>query len=164
MIYRKGGFSCPASSKRYFQGFEYMFIFSKGSPMTFNGIREPRTTKGNRIITSRQANGETVKRTNIMSDTRLKSNVWDIDCGYMRSTKDKLAYEHPALFPDKLAHDHIVTWSNEGDLILDCFAGSGTTGVACQNLNRNYILIEKEPKYYEIINKRITEHNLQGRF
>jgi site-specific DNA-methyltransferase (adenine-specific) len=62
---------------------------------------------------------------------------------------------HPAPFPEKLVSDHIISWSNEGDIILDPFAGSGTTGVACKNLNRNYILIEKEPEYIEIIKKRL---------
>jgi len=75
----------------------------------------------------------------------------------MKSTKSKVAYQHPAIFPEALAIDHIKSWSNDGDLILDPFAGSGTTGVACQNLNRNYILIEKEPKYYDIILKRLSE-------
>jgi len=68
----------------------------------------------------------------------------------------KVSDIHSAVFPEKLAEEIIKNFSNEGDTILDPFAGSGTTGVACKNLNRNYILIEKEPKYVEIIKKRLN--------
>ena len=64
---------------------------------------------------------------------------------------------HPTQKPVSLCEYLIKTYTNEGDLVLDNCAGSGTTGIACQNLNRNYILIEKEPKYYEIILKRLAE-------
>ena len=63
---------------------------------------------------------------------------------------------HPTQKPVALFEYLIKTYTNEGDLVLDNCAGSGTTGVACQNLKRNFILIEKEPKYVEIINKRLT--------
>ena len=64
---------------------------------------------------------------------------------------------HPAMFPEKLANDHIISWSKEGDTVLDCFAGSGTTGVACVNTNRNFIGIEKDPQYFNIAKERIAE-------
>src|SRR5690606_31447406 len=83
-----------------------------------------------------------------MNDFQARSNIWKIG----QDTTNK----HPAPFPEKLAEDHILSWSNENDTVLDTFAGSGTTGVACQNLNRNFILIEQEPEYIEIINKRLT--------
>ena len=68
---------------------------------------------------------------------------------------------HPAMFPEKLASDHIISWSNEGDAILDPFMGSGTTGVACVNTNRNFIGIEKDPQYFEIAKERIAEAERQ---
>jgi site-specific DNA-methyltransferase (adenine-specific) len=64
---------------------------------------------------------------------------------------------HPTQKPVVLFEYLIKTYTNEGDLVLDNCAGSGTTGVACKNLNRNYILIEKEPEYIDIINKRLTQ-------
>ena len=63
---------------------------------------------------------------------------------------------HPTQKPVALFEYLIKTYTNEGDLVLDNCAGSGTTGVACKNLNRNFILIEKEPEYIDIINKRLT--------
>jgi len=75
----------------------------------------------------------------------------------LRFTKDKGKRLHPTQKPVALFEYLIKTYTNEGDLVLDNCAGSGTTGVACKNLNRNYILIEKEPEYVEIIKKRLTK-------
>ena len=68
---------------------------------------------------------------------------------------------HPAIFPEKLAHDHIASWSNEGDTILDPFAGSGTVGKIAKQLNRNCILIEKVSEYFKIAEKRIKEISVE---
>ena len=76
---------------------------------------------------------------------------------YQKSTTDKIAYKHPAIFPEKLAHDHIVSWSNENDKILDPFMGSGTTGKVCRMLNRKFIGIEKDKDYFDIARTRINE-------
>lgn len=161
----------PLTHNRYEQKFEYMFVFSKGKPKTFNPILEdcayagsradrPKTIKGSRsqncAIRSRVDNTPRYTK-----DKKIKGNVWIYKTGGGHSSKDSIAFEHPAIFPEKLAIDHIKSWSNEGDIILDPFAGSGTTGVACQNLRRNYILIEKEPKYYEIILKRLSPFDKQ---
>ena len=67
-------------------------------------------------------------------------------------------YKHPAQFPEQLATDHILSWSNEGDTVLDPFAGSGTTGIAAMNTGRKFILIEKDAGYCEIIRRRIANH------
>ena len=68
---------------------------------------------------------------------------------------------HPTQKPLELMEYLIKTYTNEGDLILDNCAGSGTTGIACINTNRKYILIEKEQKYFDIINERIAKHTQQ---
>lgn len=65
---------------------------------------------------------------------------------------------HPTQKPVALFEYLIKTYTNEGDLVLDNCAGSGTTGVACKNLGRDFILIEKEPEYIDIINKRLAQH------
>jgi len=122
MIYQKNSYPFPPKN-RYYQQFEYMFVFSKNAPKTYNIQRQP-------------------------TDPRWRNKD--------NKSSDKVAYGHSAIFPDELAKRYILSWSNEGDTILDPFAGSGTTGVACKNLNRNFILIEKEPEYIDIINKRLS--------
>ena len=78
--------------------------------------------------------------------------------GNSQSSSDKIAYKHPAIFPEKLARDHIVTWSNEGETVLDPFMGSGTTAISCIDTNRNYIGFEISEEYCGISNDRIKKH------
>lgn len=73
----------------------------------------------------------------------------------MKSTPDKIAYQHSAIFPDELANRHILSWSNEGDTVLDPFMGSGTTGKMAKQLNRNFIGIELDETYFNIAKERI---------
>jgi len=82
--------------------------------------------------------------------------VWKIDCGYMKSTKDKEAYKHSAIFPEKLAERHIFSWSNENDVVFDPMMGSGTTGKMAKQLNRNFIGIEISQEYLDIAKERIN--------
>jgi site-specific DNA-methyltransferase (adenine-specific) len=83
-------------------------------------------------------------------------NIWNYPIGGGHSASDKIAYEHPAIFPEGLARDHIITWSNEGDTVFDPFMGSGTTGKMALLLNRKFIGVEKVGKYYQISRERIT--------
>jgi DNA modification methylase len=160
MIYWKNAFPFPSHS-RYAQVFEYMFVFSKGRPRVTNIARVP-TNAHNRVKTKsstyRKQDGtcaamkyETGKR------DRPMENVWIYDVGYGISTDDLEAYQHPAIFPERLAIDHVQSWTGEGDVVCDPFAGSGTTGVACIKTGRNFIGIEKEPKYFDIAVKRIEK-------
>jgi len=152
MIYRKEIPTWNRTSMRYRQNTEYMFIFSKGKVATFNPIEDqkvknmkPRMCKSNR-------NG--VPHYDLYTPKKeytCRGNIWEYAVGGK-------SVGHPAVFPEKLARDHIISWSNEGDTILDPFAGSGTTGVACKNLNRNFIGIELDPEYCEIAEKRINEN------
>lgn len=71
----------------------------------------------------------------------------------------KVSDIHSAIFPEKLAEEILKNFSNEGDTVLDPFAGSGTVGKVAKQLNRNFILIEKEPEYIDIINKRLQSHD-----
>jgi len=87
-------------------------------------------------------------------ELRLADNIWYISVGYLKSTTDKIAFKHPAIFPESLAEDHILSWSNPGDVILDCFAGSGTTGIMAYKNSRNFILIEISEIYCNIIKER----------
>jgi len=159
---------------RYYQEFEYMFVFSKGKPKTINLLRQNKsesTIKRNNsgIHNSRherQQNGEikkgdvkSIERVNNakLDDTRVKSNIWEIATGSQKSTKDKIAFEHPAIFPEQLANDHILSWTNEGDLVYDCFMGSGTTAKMSILNNRNWIGSEISNKYCNIIEERIKK-------
>lgn len=149
MIYRKTN-PTPYHHNRYNPSFEYMFVVSKGKPKIFNGIRILRKTKGvAKTRTFRYPNGE-LKLANTMSNTtdKLADNVWDLSC-------NSPIKEHPATFPEKLAEDHILSWSNEWDTVLDCFAGSGTTLKMAKKNNRNYIWIEISEEYCKIIEKRL---------
>ena len=157
MIWNKGG--CPFPDKtRYYQSFEYMFIFTKGKIKTFNPIVDRINKWANSKIhgTSRQQDG-TLKKPSGMKVGRLvkekgvRFNLWGISPERNNKTN------HPAPFPLQLALDHIISWTNENDVVLDCFMGSGTTGVACIELNRNFIGIELDSGYFEIAKKRIEE-------
>ncbi len=149
----------PLNHNRYEQKFEYMFILSKGKPKTFNPIKEECKYFG----TSKKArtfrhNGNNLEETHDKGEVKkykIKGNVWYYSTGYQKSTKDKIAFEHPAIFPEQLAEDHILSWSNEGDIVLDCFMGSGTTGKMALLNNRKFIGIEKVEEYFNISKERI---------
>ena len=168
MIYAKNNY-IPLTHNRYEQGFEYMFILSKGKVKTFNGLREPSkyagTNNSSGTFRNKSIGGETTEKSNSslkkkkVNDTKLRSNIWFYTVGNNMSTKDKIAFEHPAIFPEKLAEDHILSWSNEGDTVFDPFMGSNTTGKMALLNNRKFIGIEKVKKYFEISKKRIVLTN-----
>lgn len=155
MIYAKNSYM-PLTHNRYEQQFEYMFILSKGKPKTFNPIMIPSITAG----TKRNRSGSKANETNyaerirnektIVNSKKQKANIWFYDVGKNDKTK------HNAPFPEQLVNDHIISWSNEGDLIYDCFMGSGTTAKMSILNNRNWIGSEISFDYCEIINNRIN--------
>lgn len=154
MIYQKQNY-VPLTHNRYEQEFEYMFVFSKGKPSTFNPIKIPckyagTETWGDRTFHKTSDSGLVKCGKKKINDTKYHGNIF---C-YL-TNKSKETKGHPAPFPLQLATDHIMSWSNEGDTILDCFMGSGTTGVAAKNLNRDFIGIELDENYFEIAKSRI---------
>jgi DNA modification methylase len=159
MIYQKNSYPFPPVN-RYYQQFEYMFVFSKGKPQTYNIQRQPTDprwrNKDNKSSSQRNQDG-TVKKLKYECGKadRKMDNVWLLNTGYMKGTPDKIAFKHPATFPDLLAERHILSWSNEGDTILDPMAGSGTTLKMAKKNNRNCIGIEISPGYIDIIKKRL---------
>jgi DNA modification methylase len=157
MIWEKPNFSMPCKN-RYHQVFEYMFIFTRGAPKTFNEICDRKNKYGACL----GRNGVRSKSGQIIELKKPKArefgrrfNVWKNNT----VGQDFMCQElpHPAMFPEKLANDHIISWSNEYDTILDPFMGSGTTGIACVNTNRNFIGIEKDENYFEIAKNRIAD-------
>lgn len=160
MIYQKNSYPFPPSN-RYFGVFEYMFVLSKGIPKTTNLIKVSniRQVKNNNSSSSRQTDGTLVK---IKYETgkveRIKDNIWKYEVGFNKSSLDNP--EHSATFPEKLAGDHIKSWSNEGNLVYDPFMGSGTTAKMAKFLNRNYIGSEISSEYCEIIKNRLAQQTL----
>jgi len=159
MIYVKDASSSPQSN-RYQQMFEYMFVFSKGKPSTFNPIKIPtRGYKPSKSSTRRTKGEGELKPFKYKQGkaTQTDSNVWLYSVGYMKSAKQDYIFEHPAIFPEALATDHIITWTNAGDIVLDPLLGSGTTAYCAKKLGRKCIGIEIEEKYCEIAAKRLSQ-------
>jgi site-specific DNA-methyltransferase (adenine-specific) len=161
MIYQKNSYPFPPVN-RYYQQFEYMFVFSKGKPKTYNIQRcetDPRwRNKTNKSSSQRNSDGTTHKlQYETGKDTRKMDNVWKLNTGYMKGTSDKIAFKHPATFPDLLAERHILSWSNEGDLVYDPFMGSGTTAKMAILNKRNYIGSEIAEEYVKIAEERVSK-------
>jgi site-specific DNA-methyltransferase (adenine-specific) len=159
MIYQKNNFSNP-SSNRYHQIFEYMFVLSKGKPNTFNPLKDRKNVYGGQVgswgkNTSRQKDGTMVERKKkIIEEYGQRYNVWLVKTS-KNGQEDEIAYQHPAIFPIQLAKDHIISWTNERDLVFDPFMGSGTTAKAAKELNRNYLGSEIDLEYFQIIKNRL---------
>ena len=156
MIYHKP--YVPLTHNRYEQGFEYMFVFARpGKKVICNHLMVDRKYPDKRTHKMygrrNKGSGDVIDWGYAkQSDKVIKDNVW------MLNNRTDQSTGHPAPFPLQLATDHILSWSNEGDTVLDPFAGSGTTGVACLNTGRKFILIEKDESYCEIIKNRIDNH------
>ena len=156
MIYEKNSMSMP-DSNRYYQKFEYMFVLSKGSPKTFNPIKDRKNIAerwGKKYnIFDKDGNKIERERSLEKNEYGVRFNIWKYNTG--KGFTDKQNYNHPAKFPIKLAEDHIISWSNEGDLVLDPFMGSGTTAKAALVNNRNFIGFEISKEYCDMSNERI---------
>lgn len=159
IIYEKAG-SAPPHPNRYFNSFEYMFVISKGKPKAVNLLKDKKnscagmSTFGN--ITRREKDGSlTTKGKKVINEYGIRTNIWRYNNGKGFSSKDKIAYEHPAIFPEKLVEDHIKSWSNPGDIVFDPFGGSGTTAKVSITLHRKWLYVEKVKKYCDIAKRRI---------
>jgi len=154
MIYKKKAVASRGSRYLYEQSFEYMFVFTKGRfPLVSNLIRDVKnkyaghSTRPNKT----KVNGTKVReKLRIIPDFSKRHNVWEYGGG------DKVSNGHPAVFPLQLAEDHILSWSNEGDIVLDPFMGSGTTAVAAKKNNRKYIGFDISQEYVDLANKIIN--------
>lgn len=161
MIYQRDGVTFP-DTNRYYSVFEYMFVFSKGKPKTARLIADRRNKYSGckNTSTQREVDGTVKKQSTFgkeFKETGIRFNIWKIQNGFMKSSKDPIAFEHPAIFPEKLVRDHLLTWTEKGDVILDPFFGSGTTGIVATELHREFIGIEINPEYVEIAKRRMKE-------
>lgn len=162
MIYLKKNPIPSDCGKRYRQAFEYMFCFSKGQPKTFDPITEPTKSAGTKIKAFRitESGRGNVPNEDIgrqIKPERKVSNVFAYNVG-TSSSKDKIAFEHPAIFPEQLALDQIGTWTMKGDVVYDCFMGSGTTAKAAQQLGRQWIGSEISKEYVQLAKKRLRPY------
>jgi DNA modification methylase len=159
MIYEKNGGGAIGSTKAYWQYFEYMFVFVKQDIRTYNLIKDKKNKMAGKMcltIDKYAKNGEVRKRKKKEHQLySIRSNIWRYDVGCF-SSSDKTG--HPAVFPEKLAADHIYSWSNEDDLIYDPFGGSGTTAKMAHIHKRNWILSEISSEYCDIANKRLQPY------
>ena len=160
MIYKRNGSSPNIHHPRYMHCFEYMFVLSKGTPKSFNPVQRKNIHAGVNVGPSRktQRNGECRAfntGSKVRPDESIEWNVWDYLTG--GASGDEGQGNHPAYFPERLARDHILSWSNEGDIVLDPFSGSGTTAKMAKHNGRRWIGIEVNPEYDEIAKKRLEQ-------
>jgi len=163
MIYAKNGPAYPSQDK-YYQVFEHMFVFSKGKPKTINLIKD----RFNRWANQKWSAGRTRRNKegelqyqdwykNEGSQYGVRFNIWEYNVGYGYQAECNIAYQHPAIFPLDLAKDHISSWTNPGDIVLDPMSGSGTTLKAAKDLGRRSIGIEISEKYCQIAVERLRQ-------
>ena len=157
MIYLKKN-PMPSSGKRYHQSWEYIFCFSKGVPNTFNPIEvECKYSNLNANQKYRGVDGNKNYKVTKRNAVSKVKNVFEYIIGGVHTTKDKIAFEHPAIMPEKLAEDQIKTWTNEGDIVIDPFAGSGTTAKMCLMNHRKFYGCEVSEEYCNIFIKRLEQ-------
>lgn len=163
MVFRRNSVKHP-DKLRYYNCWQYMFVFSKGRPKTINLIRDHRNkTAGKKETakTQREKDGSFVPKWGIkVKKVRplysVRWNVWTYDVGSLIMAEDRLWVEHPAVFPLKLAEDHVRTWTEEGDLVLDPMCGSGMVPIAAKKLKRTYVGLDVSAEYCELSRKRLA--------
>lgn len=155
MIYQVAGTGAKGSNYAYWQAFEYMFVWSKGKPKTVNRIVDRRNLyAGNHVVRGKKTKEVGTRLGDYtIQEKGIRTNVWS----YMVGNHGDVITAHPAPFPLQLAKDHIVSWSKAGDMVLDPFMGSGTTGIACMQLGRRFTGIEIHPPYLAIAERRIQD-------
>ena len=163
MIYEAAGTGAKGSRLSYWQGFEYMFVLSKSKPKTINLLRDRPNTKrpGTIQSTRRRREGGEMRVPEYFEVSLLgnRTNIWRYATGHGHS----FCENHPAPFPEALARDHILSWSNPGDLVLDPFVGSGTTAKQCVLLERNCIGIDISTEYIALAQRRVEQAQMQIR-
>ncbi|MFN0202488.1 MAG: DNA-methyltransferase [Bacteroidia bacterium] len=162
MIYEKKNTPFMRSNA-YTNCYEFMFVFSKGSPNTFNPLKTKTIRQGKeRLVANKKTDGINNKVWGELKPEKTLTNIWQYAVGLGGSTNDKIAFKHSAIFPEKLAKDHILSWSNENDIVLDPMCGSGTTCKMAKLHKRNFIGFDISQEYVEIAKERmkIVENQL----
>ncbi len=160
MIYQKKNTPFMRSNA-YTNAYEMMFVMSKGKPATFNPLKEPTQRNGYEMLPhNKLPDGINKKALKELKKEKTRTNIWSYAVGLGGTTKDRIAFQHPAVFPEKLALDHILSWSNPGDLVLDPMCGSGTTGKMALLNGRRFIGIDMSADYIDIACQRLADCGL----
>jgi len=161
MIYKKKNTPFMRSNA-YTNCFEYMFVLTKRKPKTFNPLKTKTVRNGyEMVVANKKADGINKKVLKELKKEKTRTNIWEYAVGLGGSTKDRIAFKHPAVFPEKLAEDHILSWTNEGDLVFDPMCGSGTTCKVAKLHNRRYIGCDISEEYCKIAQERIRMVGIQ---
>ena len=156
MIYQKKNTPFMRSNA-YTNAYEFMFVLAKGKPKTFNPIKELTVRHGmEMLVHNKRPDGVNKKSLGRLNKEKTRNNIWAYAVGLHGTTSDRIAFEHPAIFPEKLAEDHILSWSNAGDLVFDPMCGSGTTCKMAYLNQRNYIGVDISADYVEIARQRLS--------
>ena len=156
MIYKKKNTPFMRSNA-YTNCFEFMFVLTKGKPKTFNPLKEKTVRNGYEMLTyNKKADGINKKNWKELKKQKIKNNIWEYAVGLGGTTSDRIAFQHPAVFPEKLAEDHILSWSNKGDMIFDPMCGSGTTCKMATIHDRKFIGVDISKTYIDIAKKRVN--------
>lgn len=166
MIFKKANPIPQIYRKRYTNEFEYMFVFSKGNVKTHNPIMVPclhaglelKGTTYKNFSVDAQKRGKMAKP---VKEEKIKGNIWEYVVGKL--AVDQEAKRHPAPFPYALAKEHILSWTNRGDIVLDPMCGSGTSIVAASDLGRRFIGIDISDEYCRLANERLAKHQQESR-
>lgn len=157
MIYQKKNTPFMRSNA-YTNCYEFMFVLSKGKPNTFNPLKTKTARHGpEMLVHNKGPDGVNKKILKELKKEKTKTNIWAYAVGFGGTTTDKIAFEHPAVFPERLAEDHILSWTNVGDLVFDPMCGSGTTGKMAIINKRRFIGVDISKEYIGIAKKRIEE-------
>jgi site-specific DNA-methyltransferase (adenine-specific) len=162
MIYKKKNTPFMRSNA-YTNCYEFMFVFTKGSPSTFNPLKEKSVRSGlEKMPANKGADGVNHKVLSRLNETKSRNNIWEYAVGLGGTTRDRIAFKHPAVYPEKLAEDHILSWTNYGDLVFDCMAGSGTTLKMAKLNNRKYFGCDISQDYIDIARERLRMVDANG--
>lgn len=160
MIYAKNNPIPSDCGKRYRQCFEYMFCFSKGQPKTFNPLMQPlKQEKAFKSFRITKVGRNDLGHDHVAPKERKVNNIFYYNVG-TSSSKDKIAFEHPAIFPEQLVEDQISTWTDEGDVVYDCFMGSGTTAKIAELMGRKWLGSEISKEYVKIAEQRLAAYRV----
>lgn len=153
MIYEALGTGAKGSNYAYWQAFEYMFVLVKGVISTVNRIADVKNVTTDLLGGGRWRNNGNREKPHATKVFGTRTNIWRYPVGFADDS-DKTG--HPAPFPEDLARDHILTWSNAGDLVLDYFGGSGTTAKMARNNGRNYLTCDISEEYCDLMRRRLA--------
>ena len=157
MVFKKR--NTPFMRKRaYTNCYEFMFVFARGTPNTFNPLRSPSVRSGLADVPFLKGpDGVNRKTKRPLSEHKVRNNIWSYAVGKNGTTSDMYAFEHPAMFPENLARDHILSWSNPGDLVFDPMCGAGTTCKIAKATGRRWLGVDVSEQYTAIARKRLSQ-------